>query len=110
MARAPGNREIPQLALLDRLARRMAGGHVPDDVRRVVDVLTAAADPGRADLLAVRPGEPAVLIERLAVWALHRTTREAVAAATRILDGTRDGEPETRYADDLYPDRDPVTV
>lgn len=81
--------DTPRIALLARLARRMHDGRVPDEVRRAVDVLTSAADPVRADRLAVGPGEAAALVERLAVWALRRTTEDAVAAATGILDGVQ---------------------
>ncbi|MBW3577614.1 MAG: hypothetical protein KY462_07750 [Actinobacteria bacterium] len=110
MARPPGTLDTPHFALLGRLARRMAGGHVPDEVRRIVDVLTAAADPGRADRLAVRPGEPAILVERLAVWALRRTTEEAVADATRVLDGADACERETQHEDESAQHRYPVAV
>lgn len=79
-------------ALLDRIARRLAPGTPVDEpTRRAVSLLTAAADPPRADRLAVRPGEPAVLVQRLAVWALRRVPDDAVASAAAILDD--DGAP-----------------
>lgn len=78
--------DAPHFSLLDRLVQRMAEGTVPDDVRQAVDVLIEAADPDRAHLLAVGPDEPTVLVERRAVWALCRTTREAMASAEGILD------------------------
>lgn len=83
--------DTSHLALLQRVVRRMeAQRQVTDEVRRIVDLLTSAADPDRADGLAVRTGEPPALVERLAVWALHHTTDQAVAHATEILDA---GEP-----------------
>lgn len=110
MTRPPRTLGAAELRLLGRLSRPMDGGYVPDDVRRAVDVLTAAADPGRADRLAVRPREPAVLVERLAVWALRRTTEGAVADAMRILDGPGDSRPEAREEDVSAADRYPVAV
>lgn len=78
-------------ALLDTLVRRMADTDgVDETARRAVTALTASADPARADRLAVRPGEPAVLVERLAAWALRRASDDAVARARRILDGHAD--------------------
>lgn len=109
MAHHPGMLDAPHSALLDRLAGRMLDGHVPDDVRRAVDVLTAAADPRRADRLAVGPGEPPVVVERLAVWALRRTTDRAVATATRMLAAAVD-EPERPRRAEVAPDRCPVEV
>lgn len=75
-------------ALLDDLVRRMAAHDGPDErTRAAVDVLTAAADPDRADRLAIRAGEPAPLVERLAVWALLRAPEDAVTAAAAVLAG-----------------------
>lgn len=79
--------DSPRFALADRIARRVMG-QTPVDAatREAVTVLTASADPGRAERLAVRPGEPGPLVERLAVWALHRASDEAVTRADQILD------------------------
>lgn len=75
-------------ALLDRIVQRLSRGTpVDESTRRAVSVLTAAADPARADRLAVQPGEPAVIVERMAAWALRRAPDEAVAAAAAVLDG-----------------------
>ncbi|MBW3665602.1 MAG: hypothetical protein KY469_21105 [Actinobacteria bacterium] len=100
MSRKPHPLDTPDFALLDRLVHRLgADGHVSDDVRRAVDLLTAAAAPERADRLAVRPGEPPAIVERLAVWALARTTDAAVATATGLLDDAM-REPVTASEDD----------
>lgn len=79
--------DSPRFALADRIARRVMG-QTPVDAptREAVTLLTASADPGRAERLAVRPGEPGPLVERLAVWALHRASDDAVARADQILD------------------------
>lgn len=96
MAHRAGTLEASRLALLQRLVRRMdAHGQVTDEVRRVVDLLTSVAAPDRADRLAVGTGEAPALVERLAAWALHRTSDQAVAHATQILDG---GEPSPAAA------------
>lgn len=70
------------------------------ELRAAVATLTAAADPGRADRLAPRPGEPPVLVARLAVWALRRVEADAVEAATAALDGAsqREAHDEDRTA------------
>lgn len=73
-------------ALLGTLARHLDGRRTaPASVRRSVAVLTAAADPGRAERLAPRPAEPAALVLRLATWALRQVDDEAVAAARAAL-------------------------
>ena len=79
--------DTPHVALLDRLVRRMADrGHADTLTRFVVDGLTTAADPGRADRLATRATEAPAMVERLAVWALQRVNDATVARATAILD------------------------
>lgn len=79
--------DTPHFALLDRLVRRMEDDRHADPVTRAaVDVLTAAAAPDRAARLAVRPGEPVVLVQRLAVWALRRVPADVVAEAAHVLD------------------------
>lgn len=76
-----------RFALADRIARRVTGSTPADPATRAaVSELTASADPGRAERLAVRAGEPGALVERLAVWALHRAADDAVVRAGRILD------------------------
>lgn len=76
------------LQMLARFVERTVNdGAVADDVRRAVDVITSAAAPHRAARLAVRPGEPVPLVERLLVWGLHRTTDEALAHAMQLLTG-----------------------
>ncbi len=80
--------DSPRFALADRIARRVMGQRSVDlATRQAVSLLTADADPERAERLAVRPGEPGPLVERLAVWALHRASDEAVVRADRVLDG-----------------------
>ena len=74
-------------ALLGQLVRRLAECGLSDDVRAAVDTLTASAHPARADQLALGPNEPTVLAERLAVWALHRASDDAIALAERHLSG-----------------------
>lgn len=75
-----------RFSLAATVAGRVAGRRTADPVtRRAVAVLTASADPARADRLAPRPDEPAPLVERLAVWALPRASDDAVAHATCIL-------------------------
>lgn len=75
-------------ALLDALVTRMDRTGGPDPVvRAAVDRLTARAAPDRADRLAVQAGEPPVLVERLAVWAMQRTDGATVAHAADLLEG-----------------------
>lgn len=71
------------------LVRRLEARGVDATVRASVDRLTADAVPDRAARLAVRPSEPAVLVERLAAWALHRASDAALAEARALLE--RDG-------------------
>lgn len=79
--------DTPRFALADRIARRVMGQRSVDTAtREAVSLLTADADPERAERLAVRPDEPGPLVERLAVWALHRASDEAVARADQVLD------------------------
>lgn len=71
---------------LSEIHRRTDGRPVaPKEVRDAVRVLTAAADPARADRLAPRPSEPASLVARLAVWALHQVGPDVIAAADAVL-------------------------
>lgn len=80
--------DTPHFALLDTIARRLAGQCGADELTRyAVTVLTTDADPDRADRLAIRPGEPAALVERMATWALARATDDAVEEARGILVG-----------------------
>jgi hypothetical protein len=84
--------DTPHFALLDTIARRLAHQAVVDELtRQAVSVLTTDADPDRADRLAIRPGEPAPLVERMAAWALARATYAAVEQARRLLE---DGQAE----------------
>lgn len=79
--------DTPHLALLDMIATRLAGHRVVDELtRQAVAILTADADPDRADRLAIQPGEPAPLVERLAAWALARAPDDAVEQARRLLE------------------------
>lgn len=85
------------LALLDHrcLGRRFA----PPEVLEAVAVLTAAADPARAERLRPRPGEPPALIARLAVWALRQVDdRTARAALEALLGGHARCRPDRRRA------------
>lgn len=75
-----------RFALADTITRRLAGRDVADDrTRDAVIALTAAAAPERAAQLAPRPAEPAVLVERLAVWALRRADDATVADVASML-------------------------
>lgn len=85
IATAPQALDTARFDLLDRIVARLRDGEVDDVTRRVVSQLTAVADPDRAWRLAVRPGEPPVLVERLAVWALRRVDDEAVTEAADLL-------------------------
>jgi hypothetical protein len=88
MTAPPPPLETPHFALLDRLVQRMARhDRVDARTREAVSLLTATADPRGADRLAVRAGEPPVLVERLAVWALKRVDTDAVARAAAVLEG-----------------------
>lgn len=78
--------DTPHFALLDLIVRRLRDHGVTDDVRLAVDQLTASAAPDRAGRLAVRPLESPVLVERLAVWALHRASPDAMGRATELLE------------------------
>ena len=57
----------------------------PPEVLDAVALLTATADPDRALRLRPRSGEPAALVERLAVWALHRVDAGTVLLAHEVL-------------------------
>lgn len=61
-------------------------------LREAVAVLTAAAEPDRAERLRPRSGEPPALVARLAVWAARRVDDATVARASAILDRSRDAE------------------
>lgn len=90
MSPRPTHRLGPDhFALLDRIVHRLAQGEADEATRRAVTALTTAADPRRADRLAVRPGEPGPLVERLAVWALRRADDDAMHAAHQLLDAPR---------------------
>lgn len=96
--------DSPRFALADRIARRVMGQTPVDPAtREAVSLLTASADPDRAERLAIRPGEPGVLVERLAVWALHRVPDDAVALAGQILDDV--GLPSTSADVDVVPEQ-----
>lgn len=85
----------PQRAgLLDRLAGRIdhADG-VPGDVRRALRLLVVDADPRRAEALDLAADDPPVVAERLAAWALQRSSDAAVVRASRALDGSAPTEP-----------------
>ena len=96
MSPRPTHRLGPDhFVLLDRIVQRLTDGAVDEATRRAVTALTTAADPARADRLAVRPGEPAPLVERLTVWALRRTDAETMQAAHQLLDATSDDPVDT---------------
>lgn len=91
----------PRFTLASAVARRLAGRRTADPLTlEVVAVLTAAADPARADRLRPRANEPAPLVERLMTWALHRADDDAVARAIAMLD---DGPHLTAPPDVLAP-------
>ncbi len=96
-ATAPQVLDTARFDLLDRIVARLRDGEVDDATRRAVSLLTAVADPDRARRLAVRPGEPTVLVERLAVWALRRVDDETVTAAADLLAASPPHEVEDRY-------------
>lgn len=98
MTPATRSLDTPDFALLHDLVTRLQTAGTPDvAVREAVDVLTAAADPERADRLAIRAGEPPVLVERLAVWALKRVPPHVAGRAAAVLDAAASG-PDTRGA------------
>ena len=86
MAATPHDLQPAHLRYLLALVRRLEAHGVDATVRASVDVLTADAVPDRAARLAVRPTEPAVLVERLAVWAMHRASESALAEAREVLE------------------------
>ena len=91
--------DTTRFALADAIARRVADDREVDvATREAVTALTTSADPDRADRLDVREGEPGPLVERLAVWALHHATDEAVVTAATILDGAREPDRADRTA------------
>ncbi len=89
----------PRFALAAAVARRLAGRRVADPLTlQAVAVLTASADPARAERLRPRANEPAPLVERLMVWALPLADDDAVRRAAAVLDhgrpaGPVEGEP-----------------
>jgi hypothetical protein len=86
MAATPRDLEPLHFRYLSALVRRLEERGVDAAVRRSVDLLTADAVPDRATRLAIRPSEPVVLVERLAVWALHRASKSAVVDAQTALE------------------------
>lgn len=97
-ATAPQPLDSARFDLLDRIVGRLRDGEVDDATRRTVSLLTAVTNPDRAPRLAVRPGEPAVMVERLAVWALRRVDDETVAAAADLLAASPPREVPDRQA------------
>lgn len=87
-ATAPQALDTTRFDLLDRIVGRLRQGEVDDATRRTVSLLAAVADPDRARRLAVGAGEPAALVERLAVWALRRVDDETVTVAADLLAST----------------------
>ncbi len=78
----------PAFAFLVDLHARLDGRrYAPHEVLDAVAYLTSAADPDRAERLRPRAGEPAPLVERLAVWALHRVEDDVVVTAHALLAG-----------------------
>lgn len=83
---APHPLPDPAFGFLAELARRLDGQPTaPADALAAVALLTATADPSRADRLHPGAGEPAALVERLAVWALHRVDADTVVLAHHLL-------------------------
>lgn len=76
----------PARHFLALLHQRCAGCRfAPLDVLDAVAVLTSAADPDRNALLRPRLGEPPVLIQRLAVWALRQVDDTLVTQSLTFL-------------------------
>lgn len=76
----------PAFPFLAELARRLDGRPTaPAEVLAAVALLTATADPERADRLRPGAAEPAALVERLAVWALHRVDAGTARLAHELL-------------------------
>ena len=79
--------DAARFRLASRVAAPLVGQTRADDATlAAVAILTADADPARADRLRPRAGEPAPLVERLAMWALPRASDGAVARAHEVLD------------------------
>lgn len=75
-----------RFTLADAITRRLDGRDVADDLTLdAVAALTSSAAPERAERLAPGPAEPAVVIERLAVWALRRADDATVADVASML-------------------------
>lgn len=76
----------PAFPFLADLTSRLDGrATATPDVLEAVALLTATADPRRADRLRPRPGEPAALVLRLAIWALRQVDAGTVLLAHSML-------------------------
>jgi hypothetical protein len=76
----------PAFPFLADLSSRLEGRETATpDVLQAVALLTATADPERADRLRPRAGEPAALVLRLAAWALRQVDAGTVLLAHSML-------------------------
>lgn len=76
----------PAFPFMTQLSRQLkARSTASTEVLQAVGLLTATADPARAERLRPRAGEPPALIERLAVWALHRVDADTIVLAHQLL-------------------------
>jgi hypothetical protein len=74
---------FPFLSELSRVVR--GHDHAPSGALAAVALLTASADPARAEALRPRPDEPPALVERLAVWALRQVDHDTIVLAHALL-------------------------
>ncbi|MEE8600845.1 hypothetical protein [Euzebya tangerina] len=89
--RTPGTLSPAAFTLIGRIHALTDGQRVASPgLREAVAVLTAAAEPDRAERLHPRSGEPPALVARLAVWAARRVDDTTVLRASAILDQSRD--------------------
>ena len=76
-----------RVLVLDALTRHLHDHGVDDTARDTVHTLLHGAGPEARTRLAVHRGDTAVLVERLAAWALRRAPEHALDRAVDVLLG-----------------------
>ena len=87
MTRTTPPADDPRTALLHDIADHLDQHGVDAVVAGAVDALVRDVAVHRADRMLVAPHDPAVVVERLAAWALRRAGDRAVRRAAHALRG-----------------------
>lgn len=108
MARRPRHLlDTPHFQLLGTIHERLADrDHSDPATLAIVNRLLADADPDRYDRLEMQPAEPAVLVERMASWAIARASDPVVHQArsdlaTPDVASTDNRQPAAQTSNDL---------